>query len=479
VLVNLIVKPFWIFGIDRTIQNITGAEMYGEYFSLYAFSLFFSSLPDLGINNFVTIRVAFHSSFFQKYFFKLFFLKLVFSIFVIAVAFLFGFSIGYSLFQLKLLLFLILNQIFISFIGFFRANLSGLFRFKTDSILSVFDRLIVIIFLGSILFFNFPPVAVTIDIFVISQTIAYFLCFLLGYGLLVFNHRKLIFSFPDLKFSIVLLKRTLPYAILVILMGVYMRLDAVFIERFLINGKSMAGEYAKAYRIFDVLAIYGFLVAGILIPIFAKLISTNAEISVFLEFSFLMLLFPILIFVSVAFNNSSYILSVLYHHVNPITEKVFQILMISFLFYCFTYIFGALLTAENKIMILNKLYVKVLIIHFILNLLFIHSFGIIGAAYTLLFTQIIVALFQFWLCRGFIRMKSFLFLFLKLILMLLLLLLVGNSLVHFHFTIFIQFIVIGLIALVFALVVNLINFSVLQKTVINLLKRNELTNLSD
>jgi len=34
IFLNLLVKPFWIFGIDRTVQNVVGAESYGLYFSL-------------------------------------------------------------------------------------------------------------------------------------------------------------------------------------------------------------------------------------------------------------------------------------------------------------------------------------------------------------------------------------------------------------------------------------------------------------
>ena len=46
VFVNLIVKPFWIFGIDRTVQNAVGAEQYGTYFALFNFTMLFHILLD-------------------------------------------------------------------------------------------------------------------------------------------------------------------------------------------------------------------------------------------------------------------------------------------------------------------------------------------------------------------------------------------------------------------------------------------------
>ena len=55
---NLLVKPFWIFGIDRTVQNVVGADGYGFYFSLFSFSLLLNILLDLGITNFNNRSIA-------------------------------------------------------------------------------------------------------------------------------------------------------------------------------------------------------------------------------------------------------------------------------------------------------------------------------------------------------------------------------------------------------------------------------------
>ena len=49
---NLLVKPFWIFGIDRVVQNKVGAEVYGTYFAVFNYSFLLSILLDFGINNF-------------------------------------------------------------------------------------------------------------------------------------------------------------------------------------------------------------------------------------------------------------------------------------------------------------------------------------------------------------------------------------------------------------------------------------------
>ena len=43
---NLLVKPFWIFGIDRAVQNEVGAEVYGSYFALFNFAFILNVFLD-------------------------------------------------------------------------------------------------------------------------------------------------------------------------------------------------------------------------------------------------------------------------------------------------------------------------------------------------------------------------------------------------------------------------------------------------
>jgi hypothetical protein len=49
VILNLIIKPLWVFGIDRQVQNVTGLEAYGNYFALLNLCMMMQFLLDLGI----------------------------------------------------------------------------------------------------------------------------------------------------------------------------------------------------------------------------------------------------------------------------------------------------------------------------------------------------------------------------------------------------------------------------------------------
>ena len=55
---NLLVKPFYVFGIEAEVQNRVGAETFGNYFALISFSFLLNILLDLGIANYNARRVA-------------------------------------------------------------------------------------------------------------------------------------------------------------------------------------------------------------------------------------------------------------------------------------------------------------------------------------------------------------------------------------------------------------------------------------
>ena len=52
--INLLIKPFWILGIDRTVQNTVGNQAYGQYMVLFNLSVMLTMLLDFGINNYTS-----------------------------------------------------------------------------------------------------------------------------------------------------------------------------------------------------------------------------------------------------------------------------------------------------------------------------------------------------------------------------------------------------------------------------------------
>ena len=55
---NLLVKPFYILGIDAAVQGRAGTEAYGGYAALLSLSFLLNILLDVGITNWNTRHVA-------------------------------------------------------------------------------------------------------------------------------------------------------------------------------------------------------------------------------------------------------------------------------------------------------------------------------------------------------------------------------------------------------------------------------------
>ena len=390
---NVLIKPFWIFGIDVTVQNMVGDESYGLYFSLLNFSMILNIILDLGITNYNNKNIAQHRQLLRKHISNIVGLKFILAGIYALVCIVTALLIGYREVQLHLLIFLILNQFLISFTLYLRSNISGLHLFRTDSLLSVLDRTLMIIICSVLLFTNITSHHFRIEWFVYAQTAAYLLTSLITLAVVLSRTGKLKLYF-DRHFFIVFLRKTYPYALLALLMSFYNRIDSVMLERLLPDGKEQAGIYAHAFRLLDAVSMFGVLFAGLLLPIFARMIKQKEEIGSMVQFSFLLLFVPaIVISLSSGFYDQE-IMTLLNYSNMEFSASIFQILMISFLGIATTYIFGTLLTANGSIKQLNYMALVGMGINIAVNLLLIPELKALGSAWASLATQLFTALAQ-------------------------------------------------------------------------------------
>ncbi len=390
---NVLIKPFWIFGIDRTVQNMVGNESYGLYFSLLSFSMILNIFLDLGITNYNNKNIAQHHQLLKKHISNIVGLKFLLAGVYVIICLIAAFIIGYKDVQLHLLFFLMLNQFLISFTFYLRSNISGLHLFRTDSLLSVLDRSLMIVICSVLLFTNITGHAFRIEWFVYSQTVAYLITSLITFAVVLSHTGKLKFHF-DRRFFMVFLKKSYPYALLILLMSFYNRIDSVMLERLLTNGKEQAGIYAFAFRLLDAVSMLGVLFAGLLLPIFARMIKQKQEIGSMVQFSFLLLFVPALI---ISLSSGFYdieIMTLLKSSHPELTAPIFRLLMVSFLGIATTYIFGTLLTANGSIRQLNWMAITGMGINIGLNLLLIPIMQAHGSAWASLSTQLFTALTQ-------------------------------------------------------------------------------------
>ena len=130
--INLLVKPFWILGVDRTVQNIVGDASYGTYLAIFNFSYLFYIILDIGLTNYNSKEIAQNNSLLSKYFVGISQAKIFLSIAYFIIIFVIGLIIGYNTEQMKLLAVVGLNQVLLSFVLYVRSNISALLLFKTD-----------------------------------------------------------------------------------------------------------------------------------------------------------------------------------------------------------------------------------------------------------------------------------------------------------------------------------------------------------
>ncbi len=389
IVANLLVKPFWIFGIDRVVQNRLGAAEYGTYFALFNYSLLFSVLLDLGLNNFNNRSVARSPQRLNSYFGNLLSIKILLSAGYFLVALAFAFVSGFNEIQFKLLLLLLLNQALLTLILFFRSNLQALHFFKTDSFISVSDKLIATLVCGLMLAgSNLIPFSIWS--FVLAQTFALFTTAIIS-GIIVAAKAGFQFQFWKKQFTLKVLKATFPYALLVLLMGFYNRVDAVMLERLLPEtGAIQAGIYAASYRVFDAANQFGFLFSTILLPLFA--VNFRKKISNAKLFDFglkTIALFAVGVSV-VAFTYSDFIVGLLYHSNSKNWIAIFKITMLCFIPASLTYIAGTFLTAKGELIALCKISAAGMLFNIAMNFWLIADYGALGCAIAALATNVLM-----------------------------------------------------------------------------------------
>jgi O-antigen/teichoic acid export membrane protein len=392
--INVLIKPFWLLGIDRHVQVITG-DAFGLYYSLLGLSATLNILLDMGITNYNNRNISRYNHLLPKHLGKILGIRMVLAVVYALVCFLWGYLAGYDKLQLHILSFLIVNQFLLQLILYLRSNLAALQLFTIDSLMSVLDRVFMIIFCGIILYTNLFDHQIKIEWFVYIQTLSYLLSALIILWIVLKKAGKIKVSF-DLKFTLVFLRKTYPYAILVLLMSFYNRFDTVMMELILPEGvgNSQVGIYAHGYRILEAVSMFGVLFAGMLLPIFSKMLKTKESISDMVKFSFSLIMFISVSIAVVSFFYQEFIMNLMYRDHIEESAKVFGILMFGFIPITITYIFGTLLTANGSIKQLNLMAAFGMATNIGLNLLLIPQMGALGAAYSSLTTQTLTAIIQ-------------------------------------------------------------------------------------
>lgn len=404
-LVNLVVKPTWIFGIDRNVQNYVGHEIYGQYQAILSFCIIFQIFLDFGLQNFNNRTVAQSPETIQTLFPNILWAKLFLSAGYFILILLFGALIGFTGHALVLLILLGFVQMLNSLLLFLRSNVSAMHRFKTDSLLSVSDKLFMIIICGVLLYLPPWKYHFTIEWFIYAQIVSYVLTSVIAFFTCLKLSRLKWHRFHPQKVWAIC-KQSLPYAVLIFSMAIYLRADSVILERILPNGKEQAGIFAASFRLLDAANnMTGVLFAGILLPMFGRLLAKRETVTPLVHQSVDLLLPVAFTTVALSFFFGNDIMHLLYTEIPDNSVLVFTILMCSFPGFCIGYIYATLLTANGNLrpLIYNSLIA--VIFNLGLNFILIPKMGALGAAICCALTQILLSFLNIRLAKRFIQLK--------------------------------------------------------------------------
>lgn len=390
---NLLVKSFYLFGIDRTVQNILPEGQYGLYFTLFTFAFLFQIVADFGLQNYNARHLSQSRHLLDKYLPHLLGIKLGLGLVYLIILGIAGALWHFDRLAWYFLLAIGLNQFLQTFVLFLRSNLAGLGLYRLDSLASVLDKSLMILLCGILLWTPALRPAFQLSWFIGAQTLAYVLTIfiLLGYlrgRLQTFRIRL------DLKLGSSFLRQSAPFALVIFLMTAYTRLDGVMIEWLLPNGLVEADRYASAFRLLDASNVAGYLLAGLLLPMFARLLKDQRPIAPLTRLGITTLWAGSVSLAASIWWFATPIMEALYTNGDAYSGSIVRWLMLTFVPMAGTYVYGSLLTANGHLRSMNWIFVVGIILNLTLNLILIPRMEALGAAIATFTTQGLVFVAQ-------------------------------------------------------------------------------------
>jgi O-antigen/teichoic acid export membrane protein len=392
---NLLIKPFWTIIIEPKVQGQIGDSDYGVYFGVFNYSLLLNILLDFGLTNFNNKNIAQNHHLLSKHFSKMLGLKFALGFFYLIISLFIGFF--FLNFHFKMMLVLCINVFFLSFILFLRSNLQALHLFRVDSIISVLDRVIMIIIVGLMLLHVFGWQITAMD-FVYAQTVGYALTAVISFIIVLRKTHTFKLNW-DWAFNMMVLKKSFPYAVLVLLMTFYNRFDSLMILKLLPEkvGQEQNGIYAKGFRLLDAANQIAYLFSVQLLPLFSRMLKHRENIENVVKLSFTLLLTPALIVSISTIFYAEHFFDKIYTG-DTQGYEILSVLMCCFTAISLTYIFGTLLTASGNLKKQNFVALGGIVVNVVLNLILIPKYLAFGSAISSLVTQLLTGLLQVWIC---------------------------------------------------------------------------------
>lgn len=381
---NLAIKPLWIFFIDRQVQNQVGHEAYGSYFAAFNLCYVLAFIADIGISNMMNQRLANQQTVNATYYLK--FKLLLCVAYVLFTCFVAWIT---KLKEWDLLLFVIGIQVLTSLFVFLRSLVTAHQHFTTDAFFSVLDKTLMVVLCAGFIYFPLAFGTITLLLFLKVQLLCTAFAVLAAFAFVI---KKQLLSSGSKEDIASLIKSTAPFAAIILLMSMHYRLDGFLLERIHTNGAYEAGIYASAYRLLDAGNMVGYLAASFLVPFVArhqlqKKVAEEAIVTTrhgLLFFGIGVACFSVLF--------APWIQQLLYHTHTVYNTQVIQLCMAALPAYLLMHVYGSVLTATARFRPLILILVISVAINVLLNSFLIPSYGAMGCCMAALASHYFCAL---------------------------------------------------------------------------------------
>ncbi|MBK8954029.1 MAG: oligosaccharide flippase family protein [Saprospiraceae bacterium] len=377
---NLLIKVYFLLGVDRPFQLVLGAEQYGLYYSLFNLTLLFQFINDFGLQNFTNRYISQNRDDSQQRFQDFTALKVILSLIYLGFILLVCILGNYNKPLWPLILHLAANQVVVSAIFFNRSAISGMGFYRQDSFFSVLDRFLLVLMGTAVLWVPAFQKLLTVDGFVWMQSLSLLITWILSLFFLKKKGLNLQWNWAGVSRYKRLLVSTLPFVGIYLFSTLYNKMDTVLLHRLHPEGAHQAGVYAASMRLFEAASMISLAVGGLLLAMFSRLYKQQEKLSSLFQLSIKWLFVGTMLVSCIGYFYAEIWIKILYHTDELIWIQAFQLVMIAFLPASLNFIMGAFYQAIHREVNLMVYYALASLISIIGNIYFIPEFGVLASA---------------------------------------------------------------------------------------------------
>jgi O-antigen/teichoic acid export membrane protein len=382
VVLNVLVKPLWVFGIDRKVQVLTGHAAYGTYFSILNLSIILGIVADAGLTNMLNRQLALNA---QLPVGRIMRVKAVLTLLYLLVLFFIAWLSKVRAWELVLLTGLL--QLASSWLLFFRSMITGYQLFRADAWLSVADKAATIAVCGALIYIPLSP-WISLETFLWIQIGSTLAATAAAAAIAGRQHEGAAGDWQLME----VLRMSAPFVLLILLMSVHTRLDAFLLERLHPQGPLEAGIYAAAYRLLDAGNTVGYMTASFLVPFAARHLQEKELIDRTVLRLRHLLLTAAVGFAVFCMVFAPQVMQLLYHFQDPYPARVLVLCVAVLPAYYGIHLYGSLLTSSGQLSYFSTVVLACVLLNCAANALLIPRLGAEGCCIAALISQYACAL---------------------------------------------------------------------------------------